>query len=402
MGADSKHKSDLLPKPGKNTVLAIAVTGLLATIATAIYTVNKTTQAKPSSSVTVSKQVVKIDAVTALGRLQPKGEVIVLSPPPDLGGAKIERLYVEEGDTIQANQVIAILDSQSLKQAALEVANRDVAVAKANLAIVKAGAKTGEINAQRATVRRWQAELKMETEEQNAKIDRLKAEFKNAEKEFQRYEQLAQDGAVSASALDTRRLTLDTASKKVTEAEASYRKTIDSLSKQIEEASANLDRVSEVRPVDVQKAQAELDKSIAALNEAKENLENTYIRAPFKSQVLKINARQGEMVKQDEGVVELGQTDRMMVVAEVYESDISKVKLGQKAIVTSESGAFNGKLTGKISQIGMKIGKKDVLDTDPAADTDSRVVEVKILLSPEDSKVVAGLTYSKVIAKVML
>jgi HlyD family secretion protein len=50
----------------------------------------------------------------------------------------------------------------------------------------------------------------------------------------------------------------------------------------------------------------------------------------------------------------------------------------------------------------MQIGKKDVLDTDPAADIDTRVVEVKIYLDEASSKKVADLTYSRVIAKINL
>jgi hypothetical protein len=47
-------------------------------------------------------------------------------------------------------------------------------------------------------------------------------------------------------------------------------------------------------------------------------------------------------------------------------------------------------MTGIVAQIGQKIDKNDVLNTDPAADTDARVVEVKIRL--DDSKRVEGLT----------
>ncbi|MEO1397193.1 MAG: HlyD family secretion protein, partial [Cyanobacteria bacterium J06634_5] len=38
------------------------------------------------------------------------------------------------------------------------------------------------------------------------------------------------------------------------------------------------------------------------------------------------------------------------------------------------------------------IFKRDVLGTDPLADTDGRVVEVKIRLDPDDSQAIAGLT----------
>jgi HlyD family secretion protein len=55
-----------------------------------------------------------------------------------------------------------------------------------------------------------------------------------------------------------------------------------------------------------------------------------------------------------------------------------------------------------VDHIGLQIGKKDVLDTDPAADTDARVVEVKIRLDPEASQVVAGLTYLQVNVKILL
>jgi HlyD family secretion protein len=92
----------------------------------------------------------------------------------------------------------------------------------------------------------------------------------------------------------------------------------------------------------------------------------------------------------------------MMVVAEVHESDIGKVQLGQTATIKSETGAFTQEITGEVSQIGLKIGKQDVLNTDPAADVDSRVVEVKINFDPETSSRVSHLTNSKAIVKINL
>jgi HlyD family secretion protein len=59
-----------------------------------------------------------------------------------------------------------------------------------------------------------------------------------------------------------------------------------------------------------------------------------------------------------EGIAELGQTDQMIVVAEVYESDIRKVRLGQRVTITSEGKAFEGELRGTVSQIGLKLAKK--------------------------------------------
>ena len=90
----------------------------------------------------------------------------------------------------------------------------------------------------------------------------------------------------------------------------------------------------------------------------------------------------------------------MTVIAEVAEDSIGRVRLGQNVTVTSDNGAFGGELKGTVTEIGRKIGKKDVLNTDPAADTDARVVEVKITLIPEDSQKVAGLTYAKVVVNI--
>jgi ABC exporter DevB family membrane fusion protein len=90
------------------------------------------------------------------------------------------------------------------------------------------------------------------------------------------------------------------------------------------------------------------------------------------------------------GIVELGQTQQMYVNAEVYETDIYRIKLGQKATITSQS--LPGQLEGTVEEIGLAIGKKDVLGTDPVADINARVVEVKVRLKPDSSQKVAKLT----------
>lgn len=92
----------------------------------------------------------------------------------------------------------------------------------------------------------------------------------------------------------------------------------------------------------------------------------------------------------------------MVVVAEILEEDISKVHIGQIANITSENEAFSRELPGTVTEIGRQIGKQDVLDSDPAADVDARVVEVKISLTPEVSKRVSGLTYAKVVVSINL
>lgn len=398
MGEEKNLQNFLLSKKGTITLATLA---LVLSIGSIAYAVKVTQQPAPETQ-TTTPVAPAIQAVSSLGRLEPQTEVIKLAAPPNLGGSKITQLLVKEGDQLQPDQIVAILDSNITQQAATERAAKEVKVAEANLAIVKAGAKTGEKTAQQETINRLQAQLQGETQSQTATIDRLQAELDNAQTEYQRYQKLAQDGAISASELDQRSLSKQTAEKRLKEAQANLETTVNTLSNEIREAQANLDRISEVRDVDVQQAQAELEKAQAAYKEAQAQLELTTVRSPIQARVLKINARPGESVDQAEGIIEIGETEPMMVVAEIYESDIAKVKLGQQAVITSESRAFEGEIKGQVSEVGWTIGKKDVLNTDPAADVDSRVVEVKILLTPEDSRRVAQLTYSKVFVKILL
>lgn len=447
-------------------------------------------------------------AVTALGRLSPKGEVIKVAAPSQSDSGKIEQLRVEEGDFVREGQVIAILDNRDRLKASLEQAEKEVKFQLAELTKVKAGAKGGEIAAQQAEIARLEAQFQRETEgqkakvarleaqlqrqtevaeanlarlqaqmqtqiqvedakignleaqlrgeiaTQNATINRLNSEFKNAKVEYERNQELYQTGAISASTYDTKRLTMETAIDKIKEAKANLKRTTQTLQQQINEAQANLaqtiatgqaqinqakaelnqtletvaqevkqakaelnqiletgpeqmnqakstlDQISEIRPEDVQVASAAVERAIAAKEKAQAEFDLSSIKAPNDGQILKINTRQGERIDPEKGIVDLGRTNQMYVIAEVYETDIERVRRGQRATISSS--AFAGSLEGTVDLIGKQIGKKDVLNTDPTADTDARVVEVKIRLDPEASKKVSDLTNLQVEVKISL
>jgi HlyD family secretion protein len=134
-------------------------------------------------------------------------------------------------------------------------------------------------------------------------------------------------------------------------------------------------------------AQLHVDMARADLVAAQAVLDLDVVRAPVAGQIVRILARVGERVG-PEGFAEIAQNDQMFAVAEVYETDIGRVKPGQRATVTSP--AIDGPLGGVVDRIGMQIGKQDALDTDPVARTDARVVEVRVKL--DDSAKVAGLS----------
>lgn len=242
---------------------------------------------------------------------------------------------------------------------------------------------------------------------QKATVARSDAELRNAQADCQRYQSLYKNGAVSIQTRDSNCLKQETNRELLLEAQANLNRIVTSRSKQIQEAKANLNRtiatqkrqiqsegatlkaVAEVRPVDVEVAQTDLGNAQAAVKRAEAELALAYVRSPSSGQILKIHSRPGELVS-NQGIADLGQTDQMYVRAEVYETDISRVKIGQRAIIKTD-GVIK-QLQGTVDEIGLQIGKKDVLGTDPTADADVRVVEVKIRLDAKDSQQVAGLT----------
>ncbi|AFY60715.1 HlyD family efflux transporter periplasmic adaptor subunit [Synechococcus sp. PCC 6312] len=324
--------------------------------------------------------------VTALGRLEPLSEVIQVAAPLALDGDRVAELRVKRGDRVKTGQVIAVLDSAQRLQAALNQAQQEVQVAQARLAQVKAGAKSGEIQAQQATITRVNAELDGTIATQKATIARWQSQVRTAQSEYERFNAIYQEGAISTSQLDAKRLDLETAQAQLKEAQAALNRSMNTLAAQQREANATLDRIAEVRPVDIQVAQAEVERAIANQRQLQTQLEQAYIRSPINGTVLKVHVQPGESLG-DEGIVSLGTTQQMMVVAEVYQTDIARVRPGQVAEITGQ--AFADQLTGTVVEIGQQVERQAIFSNEPGENLDRRVVEVKIQLSPESSPIAA-------------
>ena len=408
-------------KPRKTLILGVSASILAGGVLLSQLINNHVLQNKQAEK---EQQVVipQIKTVTALGRLQPQGEVIKIAASSSGQGGqgnKIDKLLVKEGEEVKARQVIAVLDNSDKLKAAYEKASETVAIAQANLAKVQAGAKTGEIEAQKAeigrikaqslgeeraqreAISRLEAQYEGDKATQRATVRRLEAELNNAGSEFRRYEKLYQNGAISQSDFDSRRLKLDTVLQQLNEAKATLARTQSTGSRQIKEArevlnriqnasseqissaEGTLSKITEVRLVDVTVAKAELRQAVAAEKEAKADFEKSLIKAPTDGVILKINSRSGETASND-GIVELGQVQQMMVVAEVYQAHIGKIKEAQNVRVTSNSLGVD--LKGKVDSIGWQIQRQNVINADPSENIDARVVEVKVRLDEESSQ----------------
>ena len=337
--------------------------------------------------VPVSDSVVR--TVTALGRLEPKGEVIQLSAPASSQASRVEQLLVKEGDRVKAGQTVAILDSRARASAAVDEAEAQVRVAQAKLAQIQAGAKRGEIAAQQALIARLDAQHQGDVDAQAATVARLRAQAQNAAVENKRYGSLYQEGAISASERDIKRLTLETEQKSLQEAQAVLRRIQTTSSPQLSEAKANLARIAEVRPTDLQAAEAEINRAKAAVNQAKADLEQAFVKSPQNGSVLGINTHPGELIG-DSGIVEIGQTDPMYAVAEVYQSDIRRVRAGQRVRLTSDS--LSDELQGTVEWIGAQVQRQNIINTDPSENIDARIVEVHVRLDDASSQKAAKFT----------
>ncbi|KAB8330605.1 HlyD family efflux transporter periplasmic adaptor subunit [Scytonema tolypothrichoides VB-61278] len=372
-------------KPLNRWMIALYVVGIAIAGGSLYYSFSRFGQkpAEPVASVPVNQP------ITALGRLEPASEVVRVAAATTLNNDRVAKLLVKRGDRVKANQEIAILESRNRLQTALLEAQERVRAAQAKLLQVKAGAKSGEIAAQKAEIARLEEELQGEIVTQAATITRRQSEVNVALSEYNRYLALYREGAFSASNLDQKRLTLETAQAQLSEVKANRNRTADTLRAQINRAKATLNQIAEVRPVDVQVAQTEVDQAIAAVKRAKAELQEAGIRAPITGQVLEVYTKPGEAIA-DKGIVDLGKTDQMEVVAEVYQSDIGKIRTGQSAVITGE--AFPGELRGTVRLVGLQVSKQEVFSKEPGENLDRRVVEVRIRLNSKDSQQVASLT----------
>jgi HlyD family secretion protein len=224
-------------------------------------------------------------AVSALGHLEPEDGIRRIAGPSGVSNV-IAKLRVDEGDAVEAGDILAVLDTAPML---------------------------------------------------SADVERLTAELANARRELARH-----------SELNTSRVVSD---------------------------SSREDQETRVRVAE------------AALAHARAELARASVRAPIAGRVLEVHAREGERVG-EQGILELGATDRMFAIAEIYEDDVARVRVGQQARVTSP--ALPSALAGTVDWIHLKVAKQDALGTDPAARKDARVVEVEIRL--DDSAAAAAFT----------
>ena len=128
------------------------------------------------------------------------------------------------------------------------------------------------------------------------------------------------------------------------------------------------------------------------------DLIDSELRSPIDGTVLNVHARVGERPASD-GVLDVGASQSMEALIEVYESDINRIKIGETVTLISENGGFDGDLSGTVERISPQVRQRQVLSTDPTGDADARIVEVLVKLDAGSSQRVSRLSGLKVIAR---
>ncbi len=335
--------------------------------------------------------------ISALGRIEPHGEIIRINPPAFAAGERVESVYVKNGQYVNRGQIIARMDNFMRLNASFIQAQKETELCSCKLERVLAGASKSEILAKKASISKVEADAEGKLKTQEARINRLKSEATLAQNEQKRYAKLYAEGAVSESEADLKRTRLETALALLQEASDEKQRIEATYKSAIEEAKSTLSRIAEVRAEDIACARAELEKAKAAERLIKTDLDFASINAPVSGRILKVYAHPGESAGTN-GIAEIAQTGQMYCVAEVFESDLKLLKKGQKAAVYSQ--ALTQELVGSVFEIGSKVSKQNIYSSEPGSDFDDRVIEVKILMAPDSSRQLEKLSNLQVTVRI--
>lgn len=298
----------------------------------------------------VSQRTIK-ETVSASGKVFPEKEVKISS---DVSGEIVE-LFVEEGDSVSAGQLLLRIDPDAY-QSAVERGRASVNNAKANMANSKAATEGSK------------AQL-IQTE---AEIDRIKAQIANTKSIHERNDKLFKDGVISDADFEASLSNLKALEANLRSANAS---------KQAAEASL------ESAKQQVAAASFTVKSQEATLKEMQTNLRRTTIYAPVSGTISMLNVEQGERVvgtAQMTGteIMRLSNLDIMEVQVDVSETDVLRVSLNDETSIEVDA-YIDRKFKGVVTEIANSASgaSSSALTTDQVTN-----FVVKIRIDPDSYK----------------
>lgn len=294
------------------------------------------------------------ELVAGPGRVEPQSEDIKIGS--ELSG-RLKTVNVEEGDTIHREQVLAELENADYR-AQVDSARANVVAKEATLRKVIHGAR------------------RQERDEAWSSVNEAKAVMENSQAELHRRQELFSAGVVSREELERYSREADVATAKYDAAVQQHALVDD-----------------HAREEDQSFAEADLQLARGQLAEAEARYAKTFIRSPIDGTVLRKHHRAGESVSNSstvpDPILTIGDPHTLRVRVDVDETDVSRVRLGQKAYVTADAFGRQ-KFWGHVVRVGQQLGPKNVRTDEPTEKVDTKILETLVELNP-DSKLPDGL-----------
>ena len=295
--------------------------------------------------------------IACLGQVVPGERVIRLSAPAN---SIIGEWLVQRGSTVNPGDPLAVLREAPIYQAQLDRMKAQVSLAKAELKQARAGERPELVSAQQALIEAHQAELRM------------------LESRSSRYATLIEKNYIDQDRYDD------------------LQSQIESLRARIHREESVLQSLSSSREEVVEKAEIAVQVAHAQVAEAQATLDLQTIRAPCSGEILDIHLWPGEGVLEGGAIASLGDTAHMRVLAEVDESDIARVKIGQRATLRGQ--AFPGEVAGEVVEILKLLDTSRVFPLSPSAYVDRRIVTVCI--RPDDPALLSPFSHAQVMVTI--
>lgn len=281
-----------------------------------------------TTSVIQGDMVVKISAT---GVVEPNFQVEVKSK----ASGEVLKFDYEEGDWVKKGQLLLQLDKSD------EI--RSVARSKADLASAMA-----QLNKAKTALISQETKYRTNLQSAQSQVEQAEANLKESKDKLKRQEDLFQKKFASREALQEAQTAFKVNQEKLIQARADLQAAKDAI------------HDVEVRKHEIKLAQAEVQRAKIALAEAKERLDETEIFAPISGVLIEKLVEQGQIISSGISNVSGGTTlanladmSRLFIIADVDETDIGSVQIGQPVKITAD--AYPGKtFTGEVRRISPK------------------------------------------------
>jgi HlyD family secretion protein len=132
-------------------------------------------------------------------------------------------------------------------------------------------------------------------------------------------------------------------------------------------------------------ARAALDSAEGRLAQAEAALDQLLVRAPERGEILQVKVRVGEYyLPGGEPLVVLGDTSELLARVDVDERDVAGLALGAKAKVRVPAWP-DRVFEGTVTEIGRRMGRKNVRTDDPVERNDVKILEVLVTIEDPEA-----------------